>query len=59
MQGHREASGSLISYVSIKEWIPASHPLRQIRKLTDQTLHQSNCSQNSSTKNCCFASFWD
>jgi hypothetical protein len=33
MRGHRERSGSLFSYVSIEERIPASHPLRRIRKL--------------------------
>jgi hypothetical protein len=35
MRGHRERSGSLFSYVSIEERIPASHPLRQNRKLAD------------------------
>ncbi|WP_255517772.1 hypothetical protein [Synechococcus sp. CBW1108] len=29
MRGHRERSGSLFSYVSIEERIPASHPLRR------------------------------
>ncbi|WP_255024482.1 hypothetical protein [Cyanobium sp. T1G-Tous] len=31
MRGHRERSGSLFSYVSIEERIPASNPLRRIR----------------------------
>ena len=38
MRGHRERSGSLFSYVSIEERIPASHPLRRIRKLANQAL---------------------
>ncbi len=38
MRGHRERSGSLFSYVSIEERIPACHPLRRIRKLADQAL---------------------
>lgn len=42
MRGHRESSGSLFSYVSIEERIPASHPLRRIRKLADQALDQLN-----------------
>jgi len=40
MRGHRERSGSLFSYVSIEERIPASHPLRRIRMLADQALGQ-------------------
>jgi len=42
MRGHRERSGSLFSYVSIEERIPASHPLRRIRKLADQALDRLN-----------------
>jgi hypothetical protein len=42
MRGHRERSGSLFSYVSIEERIPASHPLRRIRKLTDLALDRLN-----------------
>jgi hypothetical protein len=38
MRGQRERNGSLFSYVSIQERIPASHPLRRIRKLADQAL---------------------
>jgi hypothetical protein len=38
MRGQQERSGSLFSYVSIEERIPASHPLRRIRKLADQAL---------------------
>ncbi|TWB87344.1 IS4 family transposase [Synechococcus sp. Ace-Pa] len=42
MRGHQERSGSLFSYVSIEERIPASHPLRRIRKLADQALDRLN-----------------
>jgi transposase len=42
MRGHRERSGSLFSYVSIEERIPANHPLRRIRKLADQALVRLN-----------------
>jgi transposase len=42
MRGHRERSSSLFSYVSIEERIPASHPLRRIRKLADQALDRLN-----------------
>ena len=42
MRGQRECSGSLFSYVSIEERIPASHPLRRIRKLADQALDRLN-----------------
>jgi transposase len=42
MRGRRERSGSLLSYVSIEERIPASHPLRRIRKLADQALDRLN-----------------
>ena len=42
MRGPRERSGSLFSYVSIEERIPASHPLRRIRKLADQALDRLN-----------------
>jgi transposase len=38
MRGQQERSGSLFSYVSIEETIPASHPLRRIRKLAYQAL---------------------
>ena len=42
MRGQRERSGSLFSYVSIEERIPASHPLRRIRRLADQALDRLN-----------------
>ena len=42
MRGRRERSGSLFSYVSIEERIPASHPPRWIRKLADQALDRLN-----------------
>ncbi len=42
MRGHRERSGSLISYVFIEERIPASYPLPRIWKLADQALDRLN-----------------
>ena len=42
VRGQQERSGSLFSYVSIEERIPASHPLRRIRKLADQALDRLN-----------------
>jgi len=42
MRGQQEPSGSLFSYVSIEKRIPANHPLRQIRKLSDQALDRLN-----------------
>jgi len=42
MRGQQERSGSLFSYVSIEDQIPASHPLRRIRKLADQALDRLN-----------------
>jgi transposase len=42
MQGQRERSDSLFSYVPIEERIPASHPLRRIRKLPDQAHDRLN-----------------
>jgi transposase len=42
MRGQQERSGSLFSYVSIEDRIPAGHPLRRIRKLADQALDRLN-----------------
>jgi len=42
MRGQRERSGSLFSYVSIEERIPASHPLRRIKNLADQAIDRLN-----------------
>jgi len=42
MRGQQEPTGSLFSYVSIEERIPASHPLRRIRKLAYQSLDRLN-----------------
>jgi len=36
MRSQQELAGSISSYVSIEDRIPASHPLRRIRKLADQ-----------------------
>ena len=42
MRGQQERTGSLLSYVSIEDRIPSSHPLRRIRKLADQALDRLN-----------------
>jgi transposase len=42
MRGRQERTGSLFSYVSVEDRIPASHPLRRIRKLADQALDRLN-----------------
>jgi transposase len=42
MRGQQERTGSLFSYVSIEDRIPASHPLRRIRKLANQALDRLN-----------------
>jgi transposase len=42
MRGQQERSGSLFSYVSIEERIPAHHPLRRVRHLAYQALDRLN-----------------
>jgi transposase len=42
MRVQQERSGSVFSYVSIKDRIAANHPLRRIRKLADQALDRLN-----------------
>jgi transposase len=42
MRDQHERSGSLFSYISIEERIPAGSPLRRIRKLADQALDRLN-----------------
>jgi transposase len=42
MRGQQERSGSLFSYVSIEDRIPANHPHRWIRKLADQATGRLN-----------------
>jgi transposase len=42
MRGQQERTCSLFSHMSIEERIPASHPLRRIRKLADQALDRLN-----------------
>jgi hypothetical protein len=42
MRGQQERSGSLFSYVSIAERIPANHSLWRIRKLAYQALDRFN-----------------
>ena len=38
MRGADERSGSMFSYVSLEERVPADHPLRAIRHITDRAL---------------------
>jgi transposase len=38
MRGADEQSGSMFSYVSLEDRIPADHPLRAIRRITDRAL---------------------
>ncbi len=40
MRGADEQSGSMFSYVSLEERVPADHPLRAIRRITDRALEQ-------------------
>ena len=38
MRGADEQPGSMFSYVSLEERVPADHPLRAIRRITDRAL---------------------
>ena len=38
MRGEDRTTGALFSYVDIEAWIPARHPLRAMRRLTDAAL---------------------
>jgi transposase len=40
MRGADEQSGSMFSYVSLEQRVPADHPLRAIRRITDRALAQ-------------------
>jgi len=40
MRGADEQRGSMFSYVSLEERVPADHPLRTIRRITDRALAQ-------------------
>jgi len=42
MRGQQYRSGPLFSYISTEDRIPATHPLRQVRHLTDKTLDRLN-----------------
>ena len=42
MRGQHERTGPLFSYISTEDRIPASHPLRQVRRLADQVLDRLN-----------------
>src|SRR6185436_9288307 len=38
MRGADEQPGSMFSYVSLEERVPADHPLRAVHRITDQAL---------------------
>ena len=40
MRGNDEQSGHLFSYLSPEQRVPADHPLRPIRAMTDQALRR-------------------
>jgi transposase len=40
MRGADEQPGSMFSYVSLEERVPADHPLRAIRRITDRALER-------------------
>ena len=40
MRGDDQQSGHLFSYLSPEERVPADHPLRAIRQMTDEALRQ-------------------
>jgi transposase len=40
MRGHDERDGSMFSYVTPEDRIPADHPLRSIRRITDRALER-------------------
>jgi len=42
MRRQQERTGPLFSYISKEQRIPASHPLRQVRRLADQALDRLN-----------------
>jgi transposase len=42
MRGQQERTGPLFSYISTEDRIPATHPLRQVRRLSDQALDRLN-----------------
>jgi hypothetical protein len=42
MRGQQERTGPLFSNISTGDRIPASHPLRQVRRLADQALDRLN-----------------
>ena len=39
MRGHDEQTHHMFSYLSPEQRVPADHPLRAIRALTDEALH--------------------
>ena len=39
MRGHDEQTTHMFSYLSPEQRVPANHPLRAVRALTDEALH--------------------
>ena len=42
MRGQQERTGPLFSYISTEDRIPATHPLRQVRRFADQAVDRLN-----------------
>ena len=40
MRGADERTGAMFSYVSLEERVPADHPLRAVRRITDRALER-------------------
>ena len=42
MRGDERVQDGMFSYVALEQWVPQDHPLREIRKLTDDVLRSLN-----------------
>ncbi len=51
MRGHDEQTAHMFSYLSPEQRVPADHPLRAVRALTDEAL-QTTSARNSATTIC-------
>src|SRR5258708_1123922 len=40
MRGHDEQQASMFSYIALEKRVPADHPLRRVRELTDRALRE-------------------
>lgn len=40
MRGADQRTGAMFSYVSLEERVPADHPLRVVRRITDRALER-------------------